>query len=205
MDKDLKEQNTGSPEQEVQERNQGAQEGLPETSEKEFIQVEKVRWIELEEKSKLIDSYVDLLQKLQAEYENYRKRVAKEKEEYRKFAVIDVFGEMLKILDNLHRAIESAKQNHSLDSLLEGIVLVEKQFSELLRRYNVLPIEVKEGDDFDPSLHDAISVEPIKDLPEGKILKVLQKGYKLNNRVIRPAVVVVSGKVEENESTEKES
>lgn len=155
-------------------------------------QVSKSNLLELEEKSKLVDEYLDQLQRLQAEYENYRKRVIKEKEEFRKYVLEGFSYELLNVLDNIQRAVSVSSEKHKFSSLLEGINIVEKQFFELLKSQGVVPLKTGIGEKFDPHIHHAASHEPSKENPVDTIIKVLQPGYKIGNRILRPAMVVVS-------------
>lgn len=154
--------------------------------------VTKSHLLELEEKSKLVNEYLDQLQRLQAEYENYRKRVIKEKEEYRKYALEGFLYELLSVVDNIQRAVGVSSENHKFSSLLEGINIVEKQFLELLKVHGVVALKTGIGEKFDPHQHHAVSHEPSKEHPADTIINVMQPGYKIGDRILRPAVVVVS-------------
>jgi molecular chaperone GrpE len=148
--------------------------------------------VELEEKSKLIDEYLDQLQRLQAEFENYRKRVVKEKEEFRKYAIEGFAFSLLDVIDNIQRAIDATKQNHSYESLVDGISIVEKQFIDILRAQGVKPCCVNAGDIFDPHKHHAVSKETSSKEQADSIIKVLQCGYEIGDRILRPTMVMVS-------------
>lgn len=147
---------------------------------------------ELEEKAKLVDEYLDQLQRVQAEFENYRKRVIKEKEEFRKYVLEGFLSELLDVVDNIQRAQDASNQNHSYDSLKNGINIVEKQFLELLKSNGVTPLKVNIGDRFDPHIHHAVSHETGGQHPPDTIVKILQPGYNIADRVLRPAMVIVS-------------
>lgn len=154
--------------------------------------VSKSYLLELEEKSKLADEYLDQLQRLQAEYENYRKRVIKEKGEYRKYVLEGFLYELLSVVDNIQRAVGVSSENHKFSSLLDGVNIVEKQFLELLKAHGAVPLKTNIGEKFDPHLHHAMSNEPSKEYPVDTIIKVFQQGYQIGNRILRPAMVVVS-------------
>lgn len=147
---------------------------------------------ELEEKAKLVDEYLDQLQRVQAEFENYRKRVIKEKDEFRKFALEGFLYGLLDVVDNIQRAQDAANQNHSYDSLKNGINIVEKQFLELLKSQEVIPVKVNIGDKFDPHVHHAVNHEPSSEYPIDTVIKVEQLGYTIADRILRPAMVVIS-------------
>lgn len=147
---------------------------------------------ELEEKAKLVDEYLDQMQRVQADFENYRKRAIKEKEEFRKYALEGLLYELLDVADNFQRAIDATNKNHNYDSLVSGINIVEKQFLELLKAQGVTPVKISAGDKFDPHIHHAVSHENSDTHPAETIVKVLQPGYSIGERMLRPAMVVVS-------------
>lgn len=153
---------------------------------------------ELEEKAKLVDEYLDQLQRVQAEFENYRKRVIKEKEEFRKYILEGFLYELLDVVDNIQRAVGASSQNHNYNSLINGINIVEKQFLELLKSQGVIPLKVNIGDKFDPHIHHAVS-HVISEQPIDIIINILQPGYTIGDRILRPAMVVVSSGSKINE------
>lgn len=157
---------------------------------------------ELEEKAKLVDEYLDQLQRLQAEFENYRKRIVKEKEEFRKYALEGFLYELLDIVDNLQRAKDASSKNHNYDSLKDGINLVEKQFLEKLKSYGVTPLRINIGDKFDAHIHNAVNHEVSDKYPADTIINTLQPGYNINEKVLRPAMVIVSSGNKNNEKRE---
>lgn len=147
---------------------------------------------ELEEKTKISDDYLDQLKRLKAEFDNYRKRTIKEKEEYRKYVLEGFLYALLNVVDNIQRALSMSKEDHKFSSLLDGMKIVEKQFVELLKAQGVIELEIKIGDKFDPHIHHAMSHEGSKECPVDTITKVLQDGYKIGDRILRPAMVIVS-------------
>lgn len=153
---------------------------------------------ELEEKAKLVDEYLDQLQRVQAEFENYRKRVIKEKEEFRKYVLEGFLYEILDVLDNIQRAIAASNQNHSYDSLKNGINIVEKQFLELIKSKGVVPLKVNISDKFDPHVHHAVIHEASLQYPVDTIINILQPGYTIADRILKPAMVVVSSGTKKN-------
>jgi len=154
--------------------------------------VSKIHLEELEKKSKLSDDYLDQLQRLQAEYENYRKRVVKEKGEYKKYLLESLLSELINVLDNMNRATEAAKEKHNFNSLLDGINIVQKHFLDILKNQGVELINVKIGDPFDPYIHHAVLHESSEEYSIDSITKILQTGYKIGDRILRPAMVVTS-------------
>jgi molecular chaperone GrpE len=130
----------------------------------------------------------DRLLRLAADFENYKKRAARERQEYVALANERLIGELLPILDDLERALAAAEE-HQEAQLEEGVRLVHRSLQGLLARHGVTPIET--GGRFDPHVHEALLSQP-SDAEEGSVIDVVQKGYKLGDRVVRPARVVVA-------------
>lgn len=136
----------------------------------------------------------DKLLRVQADFENTRKRLEKEKQDFVKFANEGVIVELLNILDDLERTVELEHSEHQdLTAFLKGVEMILAHLYEMLKEYGVKPIE-SEGKLFDPHLHEALMQVENKDLPEHTIVEELQKGYLLNERVIRTSKVKVSKK-----------
>ncbi|WP_406656763.1 nucleotide exchange factor GrpE [Methanolobus sp. ZRKC2] len=131
--------------------------------------------------------------RLTAEFDNFRKRSIREKEEYRKFAVEQIITELLEVYDNFERAIESAKQTDDVESVVKGVDMVFKQFTSILEKEGLQRIECK-GMEFDPNLHDAIMHVEHTEQEEGTVVDVCKPGYYLHTKVIRPAMVAVAKK-----------
>ena len=131
---------------------------------------------------------------LYAEYENYRKRSMKEKESLYADAVADVTGSFLGVMDNIDRALATAKSAdaNSAEDVLKGIEMISKQTADVLTKIGVEEIECKTGDAFDPALHEAVMHIDDDSLGEGVISAVFAKGYKYKDKVIRHAVVQVA-------------
>lgn len=123
-----------------------------------------------------------------AEFENYRKRTERERRDERRYAGLTAFSEFLDVIDNLSRALEAGGDAEDLRS---GVRLIHRQMEELLRRHGVEPIEA-EGRPFDPALHEAVSREEDPEVEEPTVRRVLQTGYRMHERLLRPAVVVVA-------------
>lgn len=127
----------------------------------------------------------------QAELENYRKRAQREMADERKYAVVPVIRDLLTVVDNLQRAIEAASKTGGGEGLLEGVKMVAAQFETVLANHGCVRIETI-GQPFDPNQHEAIAQEPSSEQPKGTVTREAQVGYKLHERVIRPAQVFVS-------------
>ena len=134
------------------------------------------------------DEYLEALQRLKAEFDNYRKRVARDQQELAARAHERLVKELVPVLDDLERALEAASE-HEEAKLEEGVRLVHRSLADLLAREGL--IEVETDGKFDPHTQEALLSQP-SDEEEGSVLQVLQKGYSLGERVVRPARVVIS-------------
>lgn len=158
---------------------------------------EKIESLEQEAK----DSY-DKFLRISAEFENYKKRSLREMEDFRKYANETLLKEFLSIVDNLERAIQSAStENHSSNSIVQGVDLTLKEIFKIFERFGVTPIESLEKP-FDPAFHQAVLQEETEEHPDNVVLRELQKGYMIKERLLRPAMVVVS-KAKEKQIHEK--
>ena len=126
----------------------------------------------------------------QADFENYRKRVRRERDEERQFANQPLIMDLLSVVDNLQRALDAGGQASS-DGLSEGVRMVAAQIKDVLRQHNCEQIPAL-GQPFDPHLHEAVGQQPAGDKPPGTVLVEVQGGWKLHDRVIRPAHVIVA-------------
>ena len=136
--------------------------------------------------------------RLQAEFENYKKRIQKEHADALRFALAPLVTEVAAIMDNLERAVEHVRKEpgDGVAPLLEGVEMVVRQMREALGRFGVRRIEAV-GKPFDPALHEAINVVETQDAPENQVLEEYQAGYLLHDRVVRPARVCVSKRAAE--------
>jgi molecular chaperone GrpE len=131
----------------------------------------------------------------QAELENMRKRLRREMEDERRYAELTLLADLLPVIDNINRAIEAAEKNADATSLLSGFKMVGQQLKQVLEKHHIKPIDA-EGEPFDPAVHEAILQQVSDEHPPGTVIGVGQTGYKLHDRVVRPAQVVVSKKVD---------
>ncbi len=155
-----------------------------------IISVQKCSCEDENKKNKIL---FDQLLRLKAEFENYRKRTEKEKENYIKFAEEALIQKLLPLMDNIDRAVASANSHKDFESLKQGVILIQKQFKEILIKAGVMDIKSL-GEKFDPHLHEIISEHEADEHPEETIVEELQKGYTLGGKVIRPAMVKISKK-----------
>jgi molecular chaperone GrpE len=145
----------------------------------------------LNEKEEEIKRLQDRILRLAAEMENTRKRLEREKSEGICFANESLMRELLSVLDNLERAIQHADDGADFQSLLEGIRMIHKGFLDSLAKFGCTPFESL-NQNFDPNVHEAVMQQEAPGQPENIVLQELQKGYKINDRLLRPAMVVVS-------------
>ena len=136
------------------------------------------------------DALQDRLLRTAAEFDNYRKRIDKERRDLAEYAAADIVTEILPILDNFERALQ-APAGSDADSFRKGVELIHKQMLDLLRKRGVKPIEAL-GADFDPNIHEAVVSEPSGTHRDGEVMQELQRGYKLGERLLRPAMVKVA-------------
>ncbi len=125
-----------------------------------------------------------------AELENVRKRAARDVENARKFALERFARELLAVKDSLEMGLAAA-ENATVDSLLEGKAATLKLLSNTLQQFGIVVVN-PEGEPFDPEFHEAISMQPSSDVEPGSVVTVVQKGYTLNGRLLRPAMVIVA-------------
>ena len=137
------------------------------------------------------DALQDRLLRTAAEFENYRKRMDRERAELSAFAATDVLQQVLPIIDNVERALTAAAAGSDADAFRKGIELIHKQMLELLRKRGVTPMEAL-GADFDPNFHQAVIHETSPGHREGEVIEELQRGYMLGDRLLRPAMVKVA-------------
>jgi len=165
-----------------------------ENKEEKIISLKEAEYLKLKEEADKAKEYWDRLLRLQADFENSRKRIEREKQDFCKFANEGIVLELLNTLDDLERAVELCQSQHQdLPAFLKGAEIILAHLYELLKKYGVKPISA-EGELFDPNLHEALMQVEDNNLPEHTIIEELQKGYLLNDKVIRTAKVKVSKK-----------
>jgi molecular chaperone GrpE len=147
---------------------------------------------ELENRKKEYEETYERLLRVSAEFENFKKRSAREMEELRKFANQSLLKEMLSALDHIELALASARSASAPDpKLVEGLELTLRELLRLFERFHVRPVEAV-GKPFNPEFHEAIMREESADQPENTVVRELQKGYTINGRLLRPALVAVA-------------
>jgi molecular chaperone GrpE len=160
----------------------------------EPITEERLREMEnrLAAKEKEYDETYDKLLRVSAEFENYRKRTAREMDDFRKYAIQSLLKEMLSAVDHIELAIQAAASNSAPDKkLTEGLSLTLKELLRIFEKFKVKPIEAV-GKPFNPEFHEAILREESGEFPENTVLREMQKGYLIGSRLLRPSLVVVA-------------
>ena len=137
------------------------------------------------------DQFLDLLKRTQADFENYQKRNQREREQERRYWYGPLGLDLLPVLDNLERALAAAKQANETGPLVQGVNMVLAQFLDLLKRHGITPIDAQ-GQPFDPHQHQAVMQQPSEEVPPNTVTQVLERGFMLHDRVLRPAKVAVS-------------
>lgn len=139
----------------------------------------------------------------QAELENYRKRVARQMEEERRYANLPLMRDLLHVWDDMGRAIEAAEKGSAADGLLEGFKMVARQLENVLERHHCIEIDAL-GQPFDPHKHEAISQQPSEEYPPGTVAHVARSGFQLHDRVVRPSQVIVAAAPPEGTPSRKD-
>lgn len=146
---------------------------------------------EAEEYKKQAEENYQKLLRVQADYDNFRRRTRQEKEEFAKYASEKLVEQLLPVYDNFDRAIEAGKESTDYSALLKGIEMIFRQFASILESEGVTPIEAV-GQPFNPEFHQAVMQVETDEYEEGIVVEELQKGYKMKDKVIRPSMVKVS-------------
>jgi len=153
----------------------------------------------LKEKAARAEEHWDRLLRQQAEFDNIRKRLERERIEFQRYAHEDIIADLLGILDDLERSVEAAQNKHeNSEAFLKGIEMILAHLYELLKKRGVAPIEAT-GRPFDPSQHEALLQTETGEHEDGTVLEELQKGYRLHDRVLRTAKVRVAKRIEDKD------
>jgi molecular chaperone GrpE len=138
-----------------------------------------------------LDRFRDLALRSQADFENYKKRAAREKDEAIKYANSSLLEKLIAIVDNFELGLEAARAEGEKSPIFSGMSMVFKQLMDFLADSGLQPINAT-GEKFDPNLHEAIAHEPSNEFPEGTVIRQTRRGYKMKDRLLRPSSVVVS-------------
>ena len=146
----------------------------------------------LEESDAQATEYLVGLQRERAEFQNFRRRTTDERERDAGLAADGLLRKVVALADDFDRAIEARPASHATDAWADGIAAIDRKLRQLLESEGVSPIEASRGMPFDPRDHEAVANVPGTGLPEGQVVEELRRGYRLRDRVIRPALVAVS-------------
>ena len=179
--------------QTADEQQNGAHESLPPADAQELAQESHggISRQEYERVSQERDALLDRLARLQAEFENVRKRNLREQAEFREYATADAVKNFLPVLDNFNLALRSPKAEAIDSALRSGIELIRKQMEDVLARLGVQAVPAQ-GQTFDPRVHEAVEMVESSDHADHEVIEELQRGYKLKDRLLRPAMVRVA-------------
>lgn len=183
-------QNSGSSAEEINEARENPEEA---SASSEAEKSPEVRC--QEEKQVLMDKYY----RLAADFDNFRKRTARQMEENRKAVLEQVLLDFLEVTDNFDRALNSAKTADDMSSIISGIEQLSRQYFSILEKYGLEKIESEKASEFDPHRHEAIQHIETSEVPDNTIVEVYKTGYALNSKVIRPAMVSVARNPDEAE------
>jgi molecular chaperone GrpE len=173
----------------------------PAVEEKPEIEKEQPR--DVDELNKELSELKDKYLRLYADFENYKRLVAKNKEELIKYSNEDLMRELLPVIDHLELALQHSAKGNNLSALAEGVQMTLKELTSILEKFGLTTIESL-GKPFDPSLHHAISQTESEEMEENMVIEEFRKGYKLKDRVLRAALVSVSKKPDKEPDTKNQ-
>ncbi|MBC2605064.1 nucleotide exchange factor GrpE [Pelagicoccus albus] len=165
------------------------EEAVEETAEPKELTLEEKLEAAKAEASENYNNYLRAV----ADLDTYRRRVMREKDELKQYAIAGLLEDFLPVYDNLGLGLMSAEQTSDPKVVVQGIQMVMTQFKSLLEDNGISEVAPAAGDEFDPNLAEAFQTQPSDEIEEGKVLSLMRKGFKLNGRLLRPASVVVSG------------
>lgn len=150
-------------------------------------------WAALQTKAAKADEHWNALLRTTADFDNFKKRAARERQEATKYATEGLLEKLVPVLDNFEMALMAAQQatNASAESLRTGVNMIHQQLRSVLMDAGLAEVTA-EGQPFDPNLHEAVSQQESTEVPEGHVLQQLRKGYRLRERLLRPATVIVA-------------
>lgn len=166
--------------------------------EEELLETEK----NVQEKDNLSKEYLKHLERLQADFENYKKRQEKKKKEFIEFANEELLNDLLSVVDNLERALDSTKNEKNAKAIKEGIKNTLKGFYNILKKEGVMPMK-SVGHRFDPYRHQAVMKTETDKHSEDIVTEEFQKGYYMKSKILRPAMVKVAVSIKEKKNTNK--
>ncbi len=157
---------------------------------------------ELKSTDKEAGEYLDYLKRLKAEFENYKRRSQKERERIVSLSNEDLIKQFLPVLDDLERAVDLSHQSKNLASLAEGMKMIFEKLRGILQKQGLEEIKAQ-GEPFNPHFHEALISVDLAEYPDNLVVEEMRKGYRLNDRILRPAMVKVNKRSEENKIKDK--
>lgn len=192
MDKNIEQKKQESKREEQEISNKKIQE--EQKAQEKAVSLTEEEYNKLKQEAEQFKEHKEKILRLQADFDNYRKRLEREKQVFARYANESLVVDLLNVVDDLERTLELAQEKHEdFSAFLKGIEMVLAHLYDLLKKYGLSPIEAK-GDIFDPNYHEALLKIETDDYPEDTVVEELQKGYMLNERVIRTAKVKVAKK-----------
>lgn len=193
QDTEMKEKETAQTEQQAPQQEAAAQEEQVDTNKQSDTkeQTEEAQEPEVDPKDAKIEELQNRLLRLQADFENFRRRTNVEKEQLSAFVTANVVGKFLKVLDNFERAEASAEKGDNVEAVLEGMKKIRRQFEDTFKDLKVVEIKAQDAK-FDPNLHEAVMRGHNPELEDETVDMVFEKGYKLGDKVIRHSKVRVN-------------
>lgn len=179
-----------TPQQEAQTNTADAANGVDETAGKKSEGAAEEKTTEQDEKDVKIEELQNRILRLQADFDNFRRRNTSEREQLATFVTADVVGKFLKVLDNFERAEDAARKSDDAAGIYSGIEMIRRQFEQTFKDLGVEEIKAQ-GEKFDPEMHEAVMREQNPDMDDDTVEMVLEKGYKLRDKVIRHSKVKV--------------
>src|SRR5437667_11940416 len=166
---------------------------VPDTDALSLTPEEEIRRLRetLEAKTLLAEEHRDRYLRAAAEFDNARKRAARERDEYTRYANESLLRELLPVLDNFERALQSARNETTAAAVTAGVELIQRELLRVLEKFGVTSF-TSVGQPFDPERHEAIARVPAQEQPEGTVVDETARGYLLNGRILRPAMVTVA-------------
>lgn len=148
---------------------------------------------QVETTKKVEEDYLNRLMRLQADFDNFRKRTIKEKEDIYKYALANFAEKLLPVMDNVERALKAIEDANINDSYVDGVKLVSQQLIDVLKSEGLEEVETINCE-FDPQVHHGVSIDNVEEIDDNQVIEVYQKGYKFKDKVIRPAMVKICKK-----------
>jgi len=134
---------------------------------------------------------------LMADFDNYKKQAIRDRSQFMKYANENLLRDIVQVMDNFYLALQSEVNPENLESFVAGVKMISKEMQNTVEKYGVIKLQTL-GEKFDPSLHEALGTDPTNEYPIGSISKVFKDGYKLHDRLLRPAQVIIAAEIKDS-------